>query len=58
MFLLGVRLNRFAPRGEDFRTMISWLEVLFGIYIGYIVAGLFATTSVRKGVDQGRACAK
>ena len=53
MFLLGVRLNRFAPRGEDFRTMISWLEVLFGIYVGYIVAGLFAPTAVRKGVESG-----
>ena len=33
--------------------MISWLEVLSGIYIGYIVAGLFAATSVRKGVESG-----
>ena len=47
-FYLGVRLNSFALRGADFRTMISWPEVLSGIYIGYIVAGLFAATSVRK----------
>jgi hypothetical protein len=33
--------------------MISWLEVLSGIYIGYIVAGLFAATSVRKAVESG-----
>jgi hypothetical protein len=33
--------------------MISWLEVLSGIYIGYIVARLFAATSVPKGVESG-----
>ena len=53
IFYLGVRLNCFALRGEDFRTMISWLEVLSGIDIGYIVAGPFAATSVRKGVESG-----
>ena len=52
-FYLGVRLNCFALRGDDFPTMISWLEVLFGMYIRYIVAGLFAPTSIRKGVESG-----
>ena len=33
--------------------MISWLEVLFGIYVGYIVASLFAPTAVRSGVESG-----
>jgi hypothetical protein len=39
--------------------MISWLEVLFGIYIGYIVAGLFSRLHrFAKALNQGRASAK